>query len=152
VELIQSHQPFSVAARRAQLYNVLPPALPYSAVVQHRFNVPLDHALLCSVLPLQALPRSVLLDQVLLRSDNLTELHNNAPMLLVVHQHSKRDILPRSLDPPIDLGRHKQGQCALVHPLVPAPLVPVEMCILALVPAVVPLLQHSALKNDGQPL
>jgi len=139
VELIQPLQPYSVAARRAQLYNVLPPALPYSAVVQHRFNVPLDHALLCSVL----------LDQVLLCSDNLTELHNNALMLLVVHQRSKRDILPRSLDPPIDLGRHKQGQCALVHPLVPAPLVPVEMCILALVPAVVPLLQHSALKNDG---
>jgi hypothetical protein len=65
-------------------------------------------------------------------------------MLLVVHQHSKRDILPRSLDPPIDLERHKQGQCALVPPLVP-----LEMCILALVPAVVPLLQHSALKNDG---
>ncbi|HEY6409419.1 MAG TPA: hypothetical protein VIY29_18325, partial [Ktedonobacteraceae bacterium] len=98
-----------------------------------------------------ALPCSVLA-QAQWDNDNPPERHNSAPMLLVVRQHSNRDIPPHSLDPPIDLGRHKQGQCALVPPLVPVyPTDQADLHVLAIVPAVVPLPRHSAPKNAGRP-
>ena len=116
-------------------------ALLYSALLLHQPNAQVEQSLLYSALV-----------QAPWDNDNPQERHNSAPILLAARQHSNRDIPPRSFDPPVDLGRHKQGQRALVPPLVQVyPTDQAELHVLAIVPAVVPLPRHNALKNEEQP-